>query len=54
MEWRRNDALPAAELETTAFQEEPVVAATVPPIAAYVLCVTPRSTLTSRETMTQS
>ncbi len=44
-EWRRNDALPRAQLQTEGTQQALGSVTAVPPITASILCTTPRARL---------
>ena len=48
-EWRRNDALPRAQLQTESTQETLGSVTAVPPITASILCTTARARLTARQ-----
>ena len=47
--WRRDDTLPTAHLQAEKAKQGPVPVGSVPPIAASIMCMTPRSKLTSRQ-----
>ncbi len=48
-EWRRDDALPAAQLAVGGTHQMPESMTAMPPITASILCTTPRGRLTERQ-----